>query len=284
MHLSKFRQTLETVKNPTVCIEEITPELAATYLAKNCINRKISQGHVDNIASRIAKGDWELNGDTIRFDDSGNLIDGQHRLSAIIKAQIPVTTFVARGFGGDAFQTIDEGKPRGGADALSIVHGKHPRELASALRLVSSSGLSDDWGGWHKNHVNKISNKQMFQLAKDHPGCVDAVMRVMQADRKNCRKLLTASTAVFTYYWLVGIDPEDAEQFFDWLEYGEGITRNHPVMQLRNRLIGMLGGSRGNAMKREQIALVFKAWNACRTGVEVKLLRFSQTHNFPTPQ
>lgn len=284
MHLSKFRQTLESVKNPTVSIEEITPEMAAQYLAKNVINRKISQGHVDNIASRIAGGDWELNGDTIRFDENDNLIDGQHRLSAIIKAQRAVTTFVARGFGSDAFQTIDEGKPRGGADVLSIVHDKHPRELAAALRLVDSSGLRDDWNGWHKGHRNKISNKQMLQLAKDHPGCVDAIMRVMQADRKNCRKLMTASTAAFVCYWLVGIDPEDAEQFFDWLEYGENINRDHPVMQLRNRLIGMLGGARGNAQKREQIAIAFKAWNACRSGDQVKLLKYSQTHKFPTPQ
>ena len=134
-----------------------------------------------------------------------------------------------------------------------------------------------------KQAASKISNKKMLALFYQHPGIVESTDRMMQGDRKMCRKLLTSSVCIFAHYWMSIINPEDAEQFFEWLEYGEKITREHPVGALRNRLMAMLGVSRGSTVKREQLALTFKAWNAARSGEEIKLLRYSQTQQFPTP-
>jgi len=285
MSLSNFINTSKQQQTtPDIRVEKITPDIAAAFLKVNKINRVPSQAHIGSLAKRMANGEWELNGDAIRFDCDGGLIDGQHRLHAVIKSGVSIETLIVRNMNREAFKTIDEGKPRGGADIISIEHKQHSREIAAALRLVDSSGLKADWNGWMRQSTDKISNKKMISLFHHHPGIVESTNRMMSGDRKMCRKLLTASVCIFTHYWMSIIEPGDAEQFFEWLEYGEQITRDHPVGALRNRLMAMLGSSRGNAVKREQLAITFKAWNAARNGEDIKLLRFSQTERFPTPK
>ncbi len=284
MSLTNFINTNKQQQTtPDIKVEKITPDVAAAFLKVNKINRAPSQAHIGALAKRMIAGEWELNGDSIRFDCDGCLIDGQHRLHAVIKSGVSIDTLVVRNMNREVFKTIDEGRPRGGADIISIEHKQHSREIAAALRLVDASDLKSEWNGWMKQSASKISNKKMISLFYQHPGIVESTERMMQSDRKMCRKLLTASVCIFSHYWMSIIEPEDAEQFFEWLEYGEQITREHPVGALRNRLMSMLGASRGSAVKREQLAITFKAWNAARNGEDIKLLRYSQTQKFPTP-
>lgn len=268
---------------PHITLEDIDPARAAQYLKINKINRAPSPAHINSLSRRMELGEWSLNGDTIRFDENGFLIDGQHRLQAVIKSGVTITTFVARNMGADVFKTIDEGKVRGGADIISVAHKRHPREIAAALRLVDASKLDESWNGWFRGWESKISNKKMLDLLEEHSGIIDSAERIMQGDRKMTRKLLTASVAIFSHYWFCLIDGDDAEQFFEWLEFGEGLDRSHPVSHLRNRLVSFASKS-GNRLKREKMALIFKAWNFARNGESIGLLKYSQTEKFPTPR
>lgn len=79
-------------------VETITPELARKYLRANTDNyRKLSKVTVNRYAKDIREGNWQLNGEGIAFDDNGKLLNGQHRLAAIILAEKPVDMLVIRG-------------------------------------------------------------------------------------------------------------------------------------------------------------------------------------------
>ena len=84
-------------------VESITPELAAEYLTHNSRNprKTMNRSVIQKYADDIAAGLWELNGDSIVFDEDGFLKNGQHRLCAIIKAGKPVQTIVVRGVSRD---------------------------------------------------------------------------------------------------------------------------------------------------------------------------------------
>ena len=84
-------------------VESITPELAAEYLTHNSRNprKTMNRSVIQKYADDIAAGLWELNGDSIVFDEDGFLKNGQHRLCAIIKAGKPVRTIVVRGVSRD---------------------------------------------------------------------------------------------------------------------------------------------------------------------------------------
>lgn len=79
-------------------VEKITPELAAKYLKHNTDNyRKISKSKVQSYAAEMKAGKWQLNGEGITFDETGKLKNGQHRLAAIILANVPIDMTVIRG-------------------------------------------------------------------------------------------------------------------------------------------------------------------------------------------
>ena len=62
----------------------ITPELAAMWLERNSDNRKLRKYRAVVMAREMTEGNWKANGESISFDTAGAIVDGQHRLQAII--------------------------------------------------------------------------------------------------------------------------------------------------------------------------------------------------------
>lgn len=94
-------------------VMEITPELAAMWLRKNVNNRNLSKERVKQYALAMATGHWTLTHQGIAFDTNDILIDGQHRLEAIVKAGIPIKMNVTFGVErGDGIVEIDTGRGR----------------------------------------------------------------------------------------------------------------------------------------------------------------------------
>lgn len=94
----------------TAKVETITPEIAKTMLGENVNNRRISRDNVNLFAREIRNGEWRFNGEAIKFGKDGRLLDGQHRLLAVIAADKPLTTLVIRGLEDETQQTMDSGK------------------------------------------------------------------------------------------------------------------------------------------------------------------------------
>ena len=111
-----------------VRIETITPSIAKEYLSRNMVNRSLNVIRVDSYARTMKAGNWQLNGEAIRFNQNGELIDGQHRLSAIIKANVPVD-FVVMSDIDNSVSVYDRGRNRSVTDEL-VIEGMD-RRLAS---------------------------------------------------------------------------------------------------------------------------------------------------------
>src|ERR1700757_3825044 len=95
----------------------VTPELAAEWLRKNTHNRPLRRNVVEALARDIVAGNWVPTHQGVAFYDDETLFDGQHRLSAIVRAQKPVAVLVTFGIPkkqpgntgpGD---TVDRGNP-----------------------------------------------------------------------------------------------------------------------------------------------------------------------------
>ena len=114
----------------------ITPEIAESYLQHNINNRPLKPKTVEKFAFSLSQGQWVQNGDTIRFDLEGTLIDGQHRLKAVVKAQMPlVDQPVVRGLPLEAWRTIDDGTRRTDADVLARCGIKNAAGLAALAKV-----------------------------------------------------------------------------------------------------------------------------------------------------
>lgn len=103
----------------------ITPELAQTWLYHNIQNRSIRVKFVNDLIEKIQNGKWQpITLDAIGFYEDGTLANGQHRLTAISKAGVPVYAKVEFNIPKDAAITIDAGKSRSAADNIKILTGK----------------------------------------------------------------------------------------------------------------------------------------------------------------
>lgn len=84
-----------------ITVEVISPQEAQAYLNNNAKHRPIKEKKVAEYMAEMVDGKWRLNGKTICFDSTGRLLNGQHRLSAVVRAGISLTTVVVRGLDPD---------------------------------------------------------------------------------------------------------------------------------------------------------------------------------------
>lgn len=120
-------------------IVTVTPEMARDWLGKNFGNRKLRERTVDGLAEAIQRGEWVLSHQGISFGKSGNLLDGQHRLSAIERSGRSVQLMVSWDVDDDAFRVLDIGLKRGVADILAIQLGH--AAVARFLAVVEDKTL-----------------------------------------------------------------------------------------------------------------------------------------------
>lgn len=143
------------MKQSTI-IETITPHIAELYLKFNNNNRPLRKTHIRELASDMTEGNWQVTHQGIAFDISGRLIDGQHRLHAIIEAGVSIQISVTRGCSASSFSILDRGSNRSTSDilgwpkkitevitlALRITTGTNP--TVSNIKLMEGSRLVEN--------------------------------------------------------------------------------------------------------------------------------------------
>ncbi len=109
----------------------ITPEIAENFLSKNKSNRKHRKTVVINLTKILKKNDWVYTHQGIAFNKDGILIDGQHRLMAVVQSGVPARMCVFTNVPNEAFGVIDQGEKRSAYDIL-----KTSPPISSVVRLA----------------------------------------------------------------------------------------------------------------------------------------------------
>jgi len=130
-------QQLTPSAEPRIERMTITPEMAAHWLENNNTNnRTVSEALVRKFARDMQNGHWDCTHQGIAFDTNNVLLDGQHRLWAIVYAEVPVDMFVGFGFSRDMLPKVDAGKKRSVADSLRL-GGKHGRVTRAEVGVLN---------------------------------------------------------------------------------------------------------------------------------------------------
>jgi hypothetical protein len=259
--------------------EWITPEIAASLLEKNHNNRTLNDACVERYCNLIRSNDFFYGGGTIKIDITGRLIDGQHRLAAIVASGIAQRLCVQRGLHPDTQAVIDTGRKRSAADWLHILGFKDQNALAAAVRLVATYYRDPNWTA--KKRPDDMENGQIAAFLAIHPDVEGSVGRK--------RINITPSAHAMTHYVLGRIDSKARDEFFDGLESGAGLDEKSPILSLRNWAFNT-HNLRNNTRTPVpvQIAYIFKSWNYWRTGRSVRSIHWrtegSNPESFPVPQ
>lgn len=127
---------------PTCEYIKVTPDQAEQWLESQAKNRKISLRRVGLYAAAMKRGDWMVTNQGIAIDEFGALIDGQHRLRAIIEAQMSVELLVIRAAPNKSQLVLDQGAKRLPHDQVGLREGWEvtPFHMAVAKSMVTSVG------------------------------------------------------------------------------------------------------------------------------------------------
>lgn len=255
--------------------ESITPKKAIEWLKRNIHNRPLSDAHVNRLASAMQSGVWRMNGDTIRFNGNGDLIDGQHRLRACVQSNCTFESYVVRGLDHAAFDTIDQGKRRSTGDVLARRGEKHYNCLAAAVRIVH---VIHTRGAVDKK--TSIRADEIVECLDRNPGVRECCDIVNQGSRS---PIIPHSSSAALLFLFRQKDGTLADTFWQRVLGGEGLTSGMPEYRLRERLID----NKTSAAKLQPIcilALAIKAWNAARNGKSLKCLKWDEREDFPVIQ
>lgn len=266
-----------------VSVEFISPEDAALYLELNENNRWKKQRKIEAFARDMVTGAWDWNGETIKFDTEGKLIDGQNRLNAVVQSGVGQHFLVVHNVQRSAQATIDTGTARTFGDALKMRGYSDAQLLAGVVRLL---WLWDQGERAFRASRRSPTFAELSQTLEAHPD--------LQNYTKSARALtqtttLTPSVAGFVLYTLSKLDHAEAEEFFTRLRSLVDLQEDSPVLQLHRALDRLHTRVHGNAsyMLDEQIGLIFKAWNRWRMNLPTKLLKYSpggaRPEVFPEP-
>lgn len=247
----------------------VTPTQAMRWLNRNPLNRKLRRSRIEKYAQEMAAGQWALNGEAIKFDREGNLIDGQHRLHACIESATEFTTVVVTNLPVEAQLTMDTGGARTPADMLGLT-GVHHAALAAAGAKGVIIWDRYRWVGNALNH--KATHPDIREFITANPDYLD-LMASAQTGRKKVD--LTASEIAATWFILSRIDRGDAALFFDYLLSGVGLHSGSPILALRDRL-RTIKMNRTRLPQAARYSLVFRAWNAWRDGRQLSTLPVTQ--------
>ena len=257
----------------------VSPEIAEKWLEVNQINRPISETTVQQYVKRMQNREWCLNGEPIIFSSTGVLLDGQHRLVAVINYGAPVEFDVRFGIDPHVFHTLNSGKTRTFSDSLALQNVPNYSNTAAAIRLVFE--LKEEISSSF-NNATKPSSTTMLKWYKDNPEIQEYVSLGMKWYSLSDH-ILPASEFAGYVFVMAQHDKKRALTFMDRLATGTNITTNSPIYHLRRKLFQAMMDNRKNMKKKFKRALIIKAWNAYAEGRSMKLLRYSpENEEFPT--
>ena len=243
---------------------QLTPQRAAELLEHNKINRPISDSHVSRLERQIIGNKWRFNGDTIKISETGDVLDGQHRLWAVMGAKKPIETIVVTGIAREAFATIDTlRKPRSGADVLALSGAERYRNItASAIQWLIryQRGVISTF----RDPTNRVENSDIEESFAAHPGIAQAVERCMAM-----RSMVNPAIVAFLYYVLTNKNEELAERMVETLENPAGVPVSDPFFRFRSYLTMAKTKQRIPVVT---IALAIKAINAAHKGEKITTL------------
>lgn len=255
----------------------ITPAIAAEMLSRNTINRSLDKRVLADYVRDMKAGRWHMNGQAIQVCTNGDLLNGQHRLQAVIDAGMDIEFLVVSGLDASVRKTIDTGRKLRMTDVLKMSDIDNPPIVAAiALRVIR-------WDGGDKKLSANFTptHSEMEAWINANP----AVHRSAQiaAQIRSTFRPAPQSMVGTAHFLTQRIDLGDAAEFFAMLRNGAGLSDGHPVLALRNRLTNAVAMNE-RIPDGVKLNMVLRAWNAFRDGESLARMQMTADSKPVTPK
>lgn len=277
-------------------VETITPDRARKMLDRTeslgFTNRTISKSRVEKLAHAIVTGQWLVTHQGIAIGEDGRVIDGQHRLRAIVVADQAVDMLIVRETEAETFAVVDTGSARTTADSLKIAGYTNPNHVSAIVRSVITYralvGTTDDFA----RSLRLVTTSDVLDFLDDDRHR-DAVGSGVEVGRRVAGQLarygLTSSLGISVV--LVRLMPNELGQttvaeFYARLGDGTMLDPSSPILALRRWFMSDTGYSRvpGQYRRQSAVAAILKSLNDYALGKPRHVIAFRYGHEpYPAP-
>lgn len=249
---------------------KIDPEMDTKFLKKSSVNRPLRTRIVECYAEDMVAGLWDETGEAIKFSRTGNLLDGQHRLKAIIESNTTLEMLVITGLPDQAQNSMDQGAARTANQALGMNGVTNASLSGGVARWLLLAGEVPG-PGLEQALKKKASTPRILKMVQDNPDIMHAASKY--SSLKNA--VPGSPTALcYTYLILHRIDPAACEEFFmaGLVDMSFKAMRDPRKAALRalqrmDREEGISAASKDKAFAT--VSVLTRAWNAWRQGEEL---------------
>ena len=240
-----LKRTTTAMKFQTIYV---TPQQAEEWLSKNADSqRKLRDSVVNKYTRDMVNGRWEFTHQGIAFDSAGRLIDGQHRLAAVVKAGIPIKMLVFTDSLPTAYDHLDIGYGRTAVDVLKARgEGWITNELIAVARFMESGA------SYHTETIPR-SPFELQEIVETHKEALDFVFQNVERKVRGVTVAPVLAAVAVAYY-----SEKDRAKLAEFIRLlVSGIARNpeadRTVIRLRDSLRDATGDN--NAMSRVAVFL-----------------------------
>lgn len=258
-------------------IVTVTPAMAKSWLEHRNVERQRTYSHhkAQQWAIEMRAGRWKTTHQGIAFDWDGFLLDGQHRLGAIVLVGFAVQLDIRVGCDPDTFDVLDSGHKR---TANQMVHHPHARLMTSAARYLGTiDGTVNSPVTSGGVYAKRTSVAELLHVVTSWPELGTFAASAQHVRVKSqilaAPHLAVLAQASRTQY------ADRIPVWLDGLAYGENLTGLDSRLHLRNRFAKerrALTNSHGLSY-----GLVVTAWNSYVQELHMGVLRVRGEDHVP---
>lgn len=228
------------IEQMSCSLELVTPAKAERMLEGSATNRSISGGHSARQARAMIESEWRVSSQGIGVDYNGLVIDGQHRLKAVVDTGVSIWIWVMRGLYPDTIRAIDDNRKRSFSDDLKIAGKDRYASRAALTNLVlrfeqgAAKGLN--LGVTRSLPLNRTETARHL---REYERKQDVEHLLVVANRASRHAGVPMSAVSAAYYLALEYKASESEvsavdEFFEKLSTGFNVTPAEPVGALLN--------------------------------------------------
>lgn len=260
---------------------DMTPAMAQGILDRNDLNdqrnRSLRPDYVRQLAAAMKRGEWVVNGEPVQIARDETLLNGQHRLTAVVQSGATVPMLVVRGLPLSSRKTMDVGTRRTLSDVLALHGETDTTNLGAVLGLLYRyrTGARLDYAARTAPTIT-----QALELLDQEGGVRQSLVDARRVFRETHMRL---SVAAVLLYLFEEADPGAGQSFYDALCDPQSEKRGSAVLRLRLHLDRIRASRKYRFTTLVLSAMTIKAFNAWREGRSIESLTYKPGRTTPEP-
>lgn len=248
---------------------------------RNFNNRPVRRNTVAKYAEDMRAGRFKLTHQSIAFDANGNLLDGQHRLHAIVQTNQSHILRVFLNRDPQDFAVIDAGVARLASDNLHYLGVPRPKIVAPGVKHIL---LYQKYPNRMWTNLDMPSSATINDFYYSNQDLIDEVANMVHNASNRFRLLNRTGLFVLCFLALEsGYAEMDVKGFCSNLSLGAGLSEDNPILAYRNFLHNLaLKNTAERNLQQFSTACMIKAWNYSQQGQSLRQFKPPSYPPMPT--